>query len=107
MPVTADKQYANKSDIIVKDKKTNSCLMIDMTIPSERNVLIKQFGKAIKIKRSQNGSRNNVENKENISYGRRTQPDYKRPWQIYQRNSKTYRCSNDTEDCSPWMCPHY
>ena len=51
MPVTTDKQInANKPDIIVKDKKANSCLMIDMTIPSERNVSIKQVEKLSKYK---------------------------------------------------------
>ena len=44
MPVTTDKQInANRPDIIVKDKNANSCLKIDMTLPSERNVSIKQL----------------------------------------------------------------
>ena len=51
MPVNTDKQInANRPDIIVKDKKANNCLMIDMTIPSERNVSIKQMEKLSKYK---------------------------------------------------------
>ena len=40
----------NRPDILVKDKKANNCLMIDMTIPSERNVSIKQMEKLSKYK---------------------------------------------------------
>ncbi len=43
MPVNTDKEIkANRPGIIIKDKKHNKCIMIDMSIPSERNVSIKE-----------------------------------------------------------------
>ena len=51
MPVNKDKEIkANRSDIIIKDKKDKKCIMIDMSIPPERNVSIKEVEKLSKYK---------------------------------------------------------
>ena len=51
MPVSTDKEIkANRPDIIIKDKKEKKCIMIDMSIPSERNVSIKEVEKLSKYK---------------------------------------------------------
>ena len=41
---------ANKPDIIIKDHINNTCQMIDMTIPSDRNVSIKEVENLSKYK---------------------------------------------------------
>ena len=41
---------ANRPDIIIKDKEKKTCLMIDMTVPSERNTSIKEVEKLSKYK---------------------------------------------------------
>jgi hypothetical protein len=38
------------SDIIIKNLKDNICLLIDVAIPSDRNVLQKEFEKKLKYK---------------------------------------------------------
>ena len=51
MPVKTDKEIkANRPDIIMKDKKERKCIMIDMSIPSDRNVSIKEVEKLSKYK---------------------------------------------------------
>ena len=43
MPVHTDKEItANRPDIVIKDKKENKCIFIDMSVPSERNVANKE-----------------------------------------------------------------
>jgi hypothetical protein len=41
---------ANRPDIIVKNKKDKTCLLIDVAIPSEKNVIQKKAGKKLKYK---------------------------------------------------------
>ena len=41
---------ANRPDIIIKDKIEKKCIMIDTSIPSERNVSIKEVEKLSKYK---------------------------------------------------------
>ena len=51
MPVNTDKEIkANRPDIIIKDKIEKKCIMIDMSIPSERNVSIKEVEKLSQYK---------------------------------------------------------
>ena len=51
MPLNTDKEIkANRPDIIIKDKKEKKCIMINMSIPSERNVSIKDIEKLSKYK---------------------------------------------------------
>ena len=51
MQVHTDKEIkANKPDIIIKDHINNTCQLIDMTIPSDRNVSIKEVEKLSKYK---------------------------------------------------------
>ena len=51
MQVHTDKEIkANKPDIIIKDHINNTCQLIDMTIPSDRNVSIKEVEKCSKYK---------------------------------------------------------
>ena len=50
-PVHTDRTIqANRPDIIVKDKKDNICLLIDMSVPSDNNVAAKVFEKLSKYK---------------------------------------------------------
>jgi hypothetical protein len=41
---------ANRSDIIVKNKKDRTCLLVDVAIPSDRNVIQKEAEKKLKYK---------------------------------------------------------
>jgi fructose-1,6-bisphosphatase/sedoheptulose 1,7-bisphosphatase-like protein len=41
---------ANRPDIIIKNKKDKTCLLIDVTIPSDKNVLQKEAEKKLKCK---------------------------------------------------------
>jgi hypothetical protein len=40
---------ANRSDIILKNKEKKMCLLIDVVIPADRNVLQKEGEKKLKI----------------------------------------------------------
>ena len=51
MPIQTDKEIkANRPDIVVKDKKERTCLLIDMSIPTERNTSLKTMEKLTKYK---------------------------------------------------------
>jgi hypothetical protein len=41
---------ANRTDIIIKNKKDKTCLLIDVAIPSDKNVIQKEAEKKIKYK---------------------------------------------------------
>ena len=41
---------ANRSDIIIKNKKEKTCTLIDVAIPADRNVVQKEAEKKLKIK---------------------------------------------------------
>ena len=41
---------ANRSDIIVKDSVNSTCKLIDMTVPSERNIALKETEKKASTK---------------------------------------------------------
>jgi len=42
---------ANRSDIIIKNKKEKTCTLIDVAIPADRNVVQKEAEKKLKYKR--------------------------------------------------------
>jgi len=51
MPIQTDREImANRPDIIIKDQKENKCWLIDISIPSERNVAVKEVEKLSKYK---------------------------------------------------------
>ena len=51
MPVHADKEIkSNRPDIIVKDYKVKTCLLIDMVVPDEQNTFVKMVEKLSKYK---------------------------------------------------------
>ena len=51
MPIHTDKEItANRPDIVIKDKKENKCIFIDMSVPSERNAANKETEKLSKYK---------------------------------------------------------
>jgi hypothetical protein len=41
---------ANRPDIIIKNKKDKTCLLIDVAIPSDKNVIQKEAKKKLKYK---------------------------------------------------------
>jgi hypothetical protein len=41
---------ANRPDIIIKNKKDKTCLLIDVAIPSDKNVIQKEAEKKLKYK---------------------------------------------------------
>ena len=46
MPISDDRALNhNRPDIIIKDHTTEHCTLIDITIPSDRNVSMKEFEK--------------------------------------------------------------
>ena len=51
MTVNTDKTItANRRDIIVKDSVNSTCKLIDMTVPSDRNIALKETKKKCKYK---------------------------------------------------------
>ena len=51
MPIHTDRELkANKPDIVIKDKKENRCVIIDVAVPSESNTSIKVTEKLSKYK---------------------------------------------------------
>ena len=51
MPVNTDRTItANRPDIIVKDSVNSTCKLIDVTVPSERNIALKGTEKKSKYK---------------------------------------------------------
>jgi len=40
----------NRPDIIIKNKKEKTCVLIDMAIPADRNVVLKDVVKKLKYK---------------------------------------------------------
>ena len=45
-PVNTDRTItANRPDIIVKDSVNSTCKLIDMTVPSDRNIALKETEK--------------------------------------------------------------
>jgi len=50
-PIRTDRTIqANRPDIVIKDKKEKTCLMIDMSVPTDNNVSAKEFEKLSKYK---------------------------------------------------------
>ena len=64
-PIRTDRTIqANRPDIIVKDFKEKTCLLIDMSIPTDQNISAKEFDKISKYKdRNRNRNTKNVEAK--------------------------------------------
>jgi hypothetical protein len=52
---------ANRPDIIIKKKKDKTCLLIDVAIPSDKNVIQKEAEKKLKYKNSKYRNSENVE----------------------------------------------
>ena len=51
MPVNTDRTItANRPDIIVKDSVNSTCKLIDMTVPSDRNIALKETEKKASTK---------------------------------------------------------
>ena len=51
IPVNTDRSItANRPDIIVKDSVNSTCKLIDMTVPSDRNIALKEIEKKSKYK---------------------------------------------------------
>jgi hypothetical protein len=54
---------ANRPDIIVKNNKDKTCLLIDVAIPSDKNVIQKGAEKKLKYNKSKYRNSANMENK--------------------------------------------
>ena len=51
MPIQTDREIkANRSDIVIKKEQEKSCLLIDMSIPTEKNTSVKVTEKLSKYK---------------------------------------------------------
>ena len=51
MPISTDRELkANKPDIVVKDHQSKTCYITDISIPSERNMALKEVEKLSKYK---------------------------------------------------------
>ena len=51
MPVTTDKEIkAHRPDIVIKDHKTRTCYLLDISTPSDRNLAKKETEKLSKYK---------------------------------------------------------
>ena len=63
MPVDTDRTInANRPDIIVKDSVYSTCKLIDMTVPSDRNIALKETEKKKHVQRPR------TRNTENVAY---------------------------------------
>ena len=50
-PVHTDRTIqANRPDIIIKDRKNKVCVLIDMSVPTDKNISVKVFDKLSKYK---------------------------------------------------------
>ena len=64
MPVKTDRIItANRPDIIVKDPMNSTCKLIDMTIPSDRKIALKEIQKEKQVQRPVIRNAKNVEDK--------------------------------------------
>ena len=62
MPVNTDRTItANRPDIIIKDSVNTTCKLIDMSIPSDRNIGLKEIEKKKQVQRPR------VRNTENLA----------------------------------------
>ena len=69
MPVNTDRTItANRPDIIVKDSVNSTCKLIDMTVPSDRNIAMKETEKKKQVQRPR------TRNTENVAYENRSDP---------------------------------
>lgn len=51
MPIITDREIqANRPDIIIKDRNNNTCILVDVSVPSDRNTSIKFTEKLSKYK---------------------------------------------------------
>ena len=49
-PVNTDRTItANRPDIVVKDSVNSTCKLIDMTVPSDRNIALKEIDKDLEL----------------------------------------------------------
>ena len=50
-PINTDRTIeANRPDIVIKDHKSKTCTLIDMSIPTDKNIAVKEFEKLSKYK---------------------------------------------------------
>ena len=69
MPVNTDRTITeNRPDIIVKDSVNSTCNLIDMTVPSDRNIALKETEKKMQVQRPR------TRNTENVAYENRSDP---------------------------------
>ena len=62
MPVSTDRTItANRPDIIIKDSVNSTCKLIDMSIPPDRNIALKEIEKKKQVQRPR------VRNTENVA----------------------------------------
>ena len=62
MPVNTDRAITgNRPDIIIKDSVNFNCKLIDMSIPSDRNIALKE------IEKKKQAQRPRVRNTENVA----------------------------------------
>ena len=51
VPVNTDRTIAtNRPDTLIKDSVNSTCKLIDMTVPSDRNIALKEMAKKASIK---------------------------------------------------------
>ena len=63
MPVNTDRTITvNRPDIIIKDSVNSTCKLIDMSIPSDRNIALKEIEKKKQVQRPR------VRNTENVAH---------------------------------------
>ena len=51
VPIITDRKIvANRPDLVIHNKKERTCLLIDVAVPDDRNILMKEAEKIIKYK---------------------------------------------------------
>ena len=61
MPVNIDRTIkANRPDIIIKDLVNSTCKLIDMSIPSDRNITLKEIEKKKQVRKPRFRNTENV-----------------------------------------------
>ena len=75
-------QSGFRPDIVLKNKKDKTCLLIDMTIPLDTNTSVKTTEKLYQIQRPGNRGWANVGAQNNNSYG------YRNPWHHQEGHGK-------------------
>ena len=97
MPVNTDRTMtANRPDIIVKDSENSTWKQIDMTIPSDSNIALKEIEKKNNYK--------DLELEIQSMWKMKTEVILEADGRKSQKSIRQSHCDRDPKDLHPWIC---